>query len=63
MTAPELHNAHWRKSSRSTSQSNCVEVAVTDDTTGLRDTKQREAGALAVDVHAWRSFLTQQTQR
>lgn len=58
MTAHDLGNATWRKSSRSTSQSNCVEVAVASGAVGVRDTKLREGGSLTVAPHAWTSFLT-----
>ncbi|RSM39825.1 DUF397 domain-containing protein [Amycolatopsis balhimycina DSM 5908] len=48
----------WRKSSYSTNDSNCVEVATsTAGTVGIRDTKDREGGHLAVPVSAWAAFL------
>lgn len=47
----------WHKSSYSTSQSNCVEVATSPIEVGVRDTKDRAAGHLAVSAEAWTSFL------
>jgi uncharacterized protein DUF397 len=45
----------WRKASRSTNTDNCVEVAL-DQTVGVRDTKDRAGGELAVTGNAWRAF-------
>ncbi|PKW14119.1 DUF397 domain-containing protein [Saccharopolyspora spinosa] len=49
--------AHWRKSTRSASQSNCVEVGAGTDVVGVRDTKDRDGGTLAFQSQAWASFL------
>lgn len=47
----------WRKSSYSSTQTNCVEVALDPNRARMRDTKAREHGHLEVSEHAWRSLL------
>ncbi|MEV4055710.1 DUF397 domain-containing protein [Amycolatopsis sp. NPDC049688] len=48
----------WRKSSYSTNDSNCVEVAASPTTVGVRDTKDREGGHLTIPAPAWTAFLS-----
>ncbi|MEV6829797.1 DUF397 domain-containing protein [Amycolatopsis sp. NPDC051102] len=47
----------WRKSSYSSDQANCVEVATSSTTVGVRDTKDREGGHLTIPTSAWTAFL------
>ncbi|MFE3199078.1 DUF397 domain-containing protein [Embleya sp. NPDC059237] len=47
----------WRKSARSQNQEACVEVAPLEAMTGIRDTKDRGRGHLAVSPAAWRELL------
>ncbi|WP_019853328.1 DUF397 domain-containing protein [Actinopolyspora mortivallis] len=54
MTTPR----NWRKSSRSTNTSNCVEVGWLADGTAVRDTKNRAAGHLTTTHAQWTAFLT-----
>lgn len=50
--------AAWRKSSYSGgAQQACVEVGVAPGIVGVRDTKNREAGHLAVTRTAWAAFV------
>ncbi|KAA5836308.1 DUF397 domain-containing protein [Saccharopolyspora hirsuta] len=47
----------WRKSSHSGTQTECVEVGLGADEVGVRDTKDRDGGLLALDQRQWRAFL------
>ncbi|MDR7301786.1 DUF397 domain-containing protein [Haloactinomyces albus] len=47
----------WRKPGRSQGSGNCVEVALTPQAVGVRDTKNRAAGHVTVDAARWSAFL------
>lgn len=47
----------WRKSQASSANNACVEVALTPDAVGIRDTKDRAAGHLALTPGSWSAFL------
>ncbi|SDY15173.1 protein of unknown function [Micromonospora pattaloongensis] len=48
----------WRKSSKSNSDGNCVEVAAPGDTTVMvRDSKDKTGPVLAFNTDAWTSFV------
>lgn len=58
MTTPETARFVWRKSTYSSAQSECVEVA--DNLpyrVGIRDSKNRAQGNLTVARTTWRSFI------
>lgn len=57
MTGSELL---WRKSSHSTDQGNCVEIAWPAPTkTAVRDSKQDDSPTLTFNTPDWRAFLSQ----
>ncbi|MFY1692417.1 DUF397 domain-containing protein [Plantactinospora sp. WMMB782] len=56
----DLPALRWRKSSRSTADGNCVEVA--DDLAGVvavRDSKDRDGATLVFAPSAWRAFVAE----
>ena len=59
MTRPDdLIGVHWRKSSYSGAQGDCVEVAfVPAGSVVIRDTKHRSDGALMVTDRTWGAFV------
>lgn len=50
----------WRKSSYSGSETECVEVALTQNVVGVRDTKDRDGGTLSLSASAWSALLENQ---
>ncbi|PRW63173.1 DUF397 domain-containing protein [Actinopolyspora mortivallis] len=56
MTLPQTPD-NWRKSSRSSNQTNCVEVGRVGDGAAVRDTKDRSAGYVTTTRQQWTAFL------
>ena len=54
---PAQFEALFRTSTYSSASANCVEVADWLEGSALRDTKNRELGALAFGSVEWRAFL------
>ena len=54
----DLSHVTWRKSTRSGSSGNCVEVATSPQVVMVRDSKDRGGQVLAFTPAAWRAFIT-----
>ena len=55
-----MHEAVWKKSSRSGSQGDCVEVATNlPGLVAVRDSKHQEGPTLIFTPDDWKAFLTQ----
>ncbi len=48
----------WRKSTRSSTQTNCVEVGRIGGGAAVRDTKDRNRGYFTASHRQWNAFLT-----
>jgi hypothetical protein len=57
MSGINVATVEWRKSSFSGPTGQCVEVASTDDTVAIRDSKSPHSPALVVAPGQWRTFV------
>jgi hypothetical protein len=56
-TVPGVVGLDWRKSSRSASNGQCVEVAATLDAVAVRDSKDPGGPILQFGTETWREFV------
>lgn len=57
MAALDLTRAAWFKSTRSSGNGNCVEVAILDRAVAVRDTKDRSGPVLQFTPADWDTFV------
>jgi hypothetical protein len=55
--ALDLTGAAWHKSSRSSGNGNCVEVAILDQAIAVRDSKDRSGPVLIFTASEWDAFV------
>jgi Domain of unknown function (DUF397) len=58
LRVPSFNNALWRKGTRTTAASNCVEVATSNRLVGIRDSKNPTGPIVIVRPAEWTNFLT-----
>jgi len=58
-TDAALSRAAWRKSRRSGSGNQCVEVAQAGPVRAIRNSREPEGGKLVVDIDTFRSLIDQ----
>ena len=57
MHEPDLSRAQWRKSTRSSGNGQCVEVAHLDEVVAVRDSKNPDGPKLILTRHEWAAFI------
>lgn len=57
MIFSDMSGARWRKSSFSGAGNDCVELAVEHVGAAIRDSKNPEAGHIALVTTSWKAFL------
>jgi hypothetical protein len=57
MEPVDLTSVRWRKSSYSSGNGQCVEVALTQGVMAIRDSKNPAGPALVVTADAWTAFV------
>ncbi|WP_436525417.1 DUF397 domain-containing protein [Actinoplanes sp. HUAS TT8] len=53
----DLSHLPWKKSTRSSGNGACVEVAIVAEGVAVRDTKDREGGILQFTHEEWTAFI------